>query len=67
MPFVVGMNSWQPRRIGELQYVRDVASRIGGVAADKDKLALVEQCAQGAEGQELLVQSVENTVDHQVR
>lgn len=60
------MNSWQPRRIGELQYLREVASRIGGAAADEDKLTLVEQCAQGAEGLELLVQSVQNTLDHHV-
>ncbi|KAF9313175.1 hypothetical protein BG003_005527 [Podila horticola] len=66
VPFVVGMNSWQPRRIGELQYLREVASRIGGAAADEDKLTLVEQCAQGAEGLELLVQSVQNTLDHHV-
>ncbi|KAG0028002.1 hypothetical protein BGZ81_005107 [Podila clonocystis] len=66
VPFVVGMNSWRPRRIGELQYVRDVANRIGGVASDEYKLTLVEQCAQGPEGHELLVQSVQNTLDHQV-
>ncbi|KAF9423758.1 hypothetical protein BGZ94_008183 [Podila epigama] len=66
VPFVIGMNSWQPRRIGELNYVREVAKRIGGEAADSGLLDAIEKCAQGPEGRQLLIQSIQNTKDHNV-
>ncbi|KAG0346227.1 hypothetical protein BG004_002126 [Podila humilis] len=66
VPVVIGMNTINPYRIGELQYVREVAKQIGGEAADTNKLDLIEKCAKGSEGHELLVDSVQSTIDQQI-
>ena len=78
------MNSWQPRRIGEPVYAREVAERVLGLrqrrvqrflsleegdGEEKEKEALLEkidECSKGQRGFELLVKSVQNTLDHGV-
>ncbi|KAG0053233.1 hypothetical protein BGZ83_001471 [Gryganskiella cystojenkinii] len=116
-PFVIGMNSWEPRRIGEEGYALQIAERVlknnekddegnnGGeikiwgttaedwasleydesvssieqiLGADADPelgddrgdlgviLRKFQQCFQGPEGFELLVQSVQHTIDNGV-
>ncbi|KAG9068354.1 hypothetical protein KI688_010622 [Linnemannia hyalina] len=86
VPFVTTMNSWQPRRIGESAYAREVAERVLGLrqrrvrrflsleeedAEEKKKelevlLEKVDECSEGQRGFELLVKSVQNTLDHGV-
>lgn len=86
MPFVTTMNSWQPRRIGESDYAREVAERVLGLkqrrvrrflsleekdGEEKEKeqealLEKVDECSKGQRGFELLVKSVQNTLDNGV-
>jgi len=80
------MNSWQPRRIGEPVYAREVAERVLGLRQrrvrrilsreerdreerEKEQEALLErvdECSCGQHGFELLVKSVQNTIDNGV-
>jgi hypothetical protein len=94
VPFVTTMNSWQPRRIGEPLYAREVAKRVlrlrqrqlrrlqphylqnGDKEGDKEDekkekeqetlLEKVDECSNGQQGFDLLVESVQNTLDHGV-
>lgn len=80
------MNSWQPRRIGEPVYAREVAERVLGLRqrrvrrflsreeGDKEEkekeqealLEKVDECSKGQRGFELLIRSVQNTIDNGV-
>ncbi|KAF9922849.1 hypothetical protein FBU30_007015 [Linnemannia zychae] len=78
-PFVTTMNSWQPARIGEPRYAREVAEkvleleqrRMGRLQYDQAKkmreqevlLGKVDECSKGKQGFELLVKSVQYTLD----
>ncbi|KAF9336975.1 hypothetical protein BGZ91_009727 [Linnemannia elongata] len=86
VPFVTTMNSWQPRRIGEPVYAREVAERVLGLRqrrvrrflsreeGDKEEkekeqetlLEKVDECSNGQRGFELLIRSVQNTIDNGV-
>ncbi|KAK3840912.1 MAG: hypothetical protein J3R72DRAFT_446632 [Linnemannia gamsii] len=83
VPFVTTMNSWQPRRIGEPRYAREVAEkvlelnlkqgkglsgRVQGVRSKEQEALLdeVDECSGGQRGFNLLVKSVQNTLDHGV-
>ncbi|KAG0376172.1 hypothetical protein BGX24_008165 [Mortierella sp. AD032] len=83
VPFVTTMNSWQPRRIGEPRYAREVAEkvldlnlkqgkglsgRVQGVRSKEQEALLdeVDECSGGQRGFDLLVKSVQNTLDHGV-
>ncbi|KAF9434682.1 hypothetical protein BGZ76_007630, partial [Entomortierella beljakovae] len=69
IPFVVTMNSLEPHRIGELQYAKEVAEKIlseGLGSIDNHLLDKVSSCADSQEGFNLLVNSVQNTIDHGV-
>ncbi|OAQ31629.1 hypothetical protein K457DRAFT_30462 [Linnemannia elongata AG-77] len=86
VPFVTTMNSWQPRRIGEPVYAREVAERVLGLRqrrvrrflsreeGDKEEkekeqealLEKVDECSEGQRGFELLIRSVQNTIDNGV-
>ncbi|KAG0214207.1 hypothetical protein BGX33_002341 [Mortierella sp. NVP41] len=77
VPFVTTMNSWQPRRIGEPLYAREIAEKVFGLRQstrrpriltqeEESLLDKVEECSKGLHGFELLVQSVQNTLDHGV-
>ncbi|KAG0294903.1 hypothetical protein BGZ96_000227 [Linnemannia gamsii] len=88
--FVTTMNSWQPRRIGEPAYAREVAEKVLGLSQrqrrrlqphylqngdEKDEsnereqeilLDKVDECSKGQHGFDLLVKSVQNTLDYGV-
>ncbi|KAF8929760.1 hypothetical protein EDD21DRAFT_374369 [Dissophora ornata] len=69
VPFVVTMNSLQPTRIGDPKYAREVAEKVlGSITKEEGKsevpLDQVDECAKGEEGFELLVESVQYTIDH---
>ncbi|KAF9903462.1 hypothetical protein EC991_003790 [Linnemannia zychae] len=78
VPFVTTMNSWQPRRIGEPRYAREIAERVlklkqsphpqseGSGEQDRALLDKVDECSNGRRGFELLVASIQNTLDHGV-
>ncbi|KAF9112322.1 hypothetical protein BGX27_003531 [Mortierella sp. AM989] len=69
VPFVVTMNSWEPRRIGEPKYAREVAKKIvdsSNYDNSEQLLDSVYNCAKSQEGFDLLVESVQNTIDHGV-
>ncbi|KAF9402199.1 hypothetical protein BGX21_010936 [Mortierella sp. AD011] len=63
------MNSWEPRRIGEPKYAREVAERVLSDIKNYVSTPLldrVDDCAKSQEGFDLLVESVQNTIDHGV-
>lgn len=84
------MNSWQPRRIGEPAYAREVAEKVLGLrqrqlrrlqphylqngdeedeGKEKEQVTLLEKvdrCSKGQHGFDLLLKSVQNTLDHGV-
>ncbi|KAF8974937.1 hypothetical protein BGZ46_009586, partial [Entomortierella lignicola] len=67
VPYVVALNSLDPRRIGEPEYASEVAEKI--VGDDNDNVPLlrnVKECSESQEGFDLLVESVQNTIDHGV-
>ncbi|KAF9191380.1 hypothetical protein BGZ49_003563, partial [Haplosporangium sp. Z 27] len=67
VPYVVALNSLDPRRIGEPEYASEVAKKI--VGDDNDNVPLlrnVKECSESREGFDLLVESVQNTIDHGV-
>jgi len=84
VPFVTTMNSWQPRRIGEPRYAREVAEKVLALRRrqlrglqphhqhqldekEAELLDKVDECARGQQGFDLLVESVQNTLDHGIR
>ncbi|KAG0237105.1 hypothetical protein BGW41_000273 [Actinomortierella wolfii] len=60
--FVNALNAFQPWRIGDIEYAREIAVKIGA-ASNFDAVA---RCAQSDEGHQLHVESVRHTLSHQI-